>query len=177
MSDDSTQQRLEEILAICMAELLSEQGLEPRRLTTEYKPQAPPESLTAFCGFGSADFRGAVTIFGSVPLFSRIHPLPEDVSPRDLADWACELVNQAVGRYRNRLLAYNVNLALGVPQGALAENIRLSARLRHTNNPICFAFDDGVLETWLELNLRPGFQLADEPADETAQREGSIVFF
>jgi hypothetical protein len=60
MSDDSTQQRLEEILAICMAELLSEQGLEPRRLTTEYKPQAPPESLTAFCGFGSADFPGFI---------------------------------------------------------------------------------------------------------------------
>jgi hypothetical protein len=88
-------------------------------------------------------------------------------------------VNQAVGRYRNRLLAYNVNLALGVPQGALAENIRLSARLRHTNNPICFAFDDGVLETWLELNLRPGFQLVDNPTDDGAgaQREGSIVFF
>lgn len=179
MSGNSNERRLEDILATCMTELLEEMKLNPVRITDEHKPQPLRESLTAFCGFGSTDFRGSITILGSVPLFSQLHPLPASVTPRDLADWACEIVNQTVGRYRNRLLAYNVSLALAVPQSALAENVRLSSSLRHNHNPIRFAIDGMVLETWLELNIRPGFRLPDSPADDRAAalREGSILFF
>jgi len=179
MSGNSNEHRLEEILATCISELLTELKLNPVRLTNEQQPLPLRESLTAFCGFGSTDFRGAITILGSVPLFSQLHPLPSSVTPRDLVDWACELVNQTVGRYRNRLLAYNVSLALAVPQGALAENVRLSSSLRHSRNPIRFAIDGMVLEIWLELNIRPGFRLADAPADDKAGAlsEGSVLFF
>jgi len=179
MSGNSNEERLEAILATCMGELLAEQGLKAERLTGERQPLSLRESLMAYCGFGSTAFRGSVTILGSIPLFSRIHPLPASVSPRDLADWACELVNQTVGRYRNRLLAYDVSLALSVPQSALAENVRLSSSLHHGRNPICFTIDGAVLETWLGLHIRPGFKLADNPADERAAalREGSVLFF
>lgn len=172
-------ERFEEILATCMSEWLSEMGLSAERLTGEHEPLSLHESMTAFCGFGGTDLRGSITILGSLPLFSRLHPLPSSVTPRDLADWACEFVNQAVGRYRNRLLAYNVSLALGVPQSALAENVRLSSRLRRRHQPLCFTVEGMVLETWLELNLRPGFVLRDAPADEgaAAVKEGSVLFF
>ena len=179
MSGNSNEERLEEILATCIGELLAELSPEARRVVAEHQSSALQESLAAFGGFGSTDFRGSLTLLGSVSLFSQLHPLPSSVTPRDLADWACELVNQMVGRYRNRLLAYNVNLALGVPQSALAQNMRLSSSLRQRRNPICFAIHGAVLEIWLELNIRPDFNLADNPENSkgTALREGSVVFF
>jgi hypothetical protein len=179
MSDDTNEERLAELLATCMGELLGEMRLHHVRITDELQPLSLPESLTAFCGFGSTDLRGSVTILGSVPLFSQLHPLPATVTPRDLVDWACEFANQTVGRYRNRLLAYDVSLALGVPQTALAENVRLSSSLRRGRNPIQFAINGMVLETWLQLSIRPGFQLANKPADDRAAalKEGSVIFF
>lgn len=179
MSSHSNEARLEEILATCMAELFVEQGVNAEHFLGEHEPLSLPESLTAFCGFGSNHFRGSLTILGSVGLFSRLHPLPMNMSPRNLADWACELMNQIAGRYRNRLLAYDVSLALAVPQSALAENVRLSSRLRRTRNPICFSIDNTILEAWIELNIRPGFKLADTPTDEpaTAFKAGSVLFF
>jgi chemotaxis protein CheX len=179
MSRHSNEARLEEILAICMAELFAEQRVSAERFLGEHEPLSLRESLTAFCGFGSTHFRGSLTILGSVALFSRLHPLPTNMSPRNLADWACELMNQIAGRYRNRLLAYDVSLALAVPQSVLAENVRLSSRLSQRRNPICFSIDNTVLEAWLELNIRPGFKLADAPTDEAAAafRAGSVLFF
>jgi hypothetical protein len=178
MSVNSTEERLAEILATCLAELLGEMRLNYVRITDESQPLSLPESLTAFCGFGGTDLRGSVTILGSVPLFSQLHPLPMTATPRDLVDWACEFVNQTIGRYRNRLLAYDVSLALGLPQTALAENVRLSSSFCCSNNPIRFAIDGMVLEIRLQLNIRPGFQLTNNPADgAVALKEGSVVFF
>jgi hypothetical protein len=180
MTANPEQQRFEDILATCMTELLTELGVSAERLTADHEPLSLHESMTAFCGFGSTDLRGSVTILGSLPLLSRLHPLPATVTPRDLADWACEFVNQTVGRYRNRLLAYNVSLALGVPQSALAENVRLSSRLRRRTTPLCYKIDGMVLEIWLELSIRPGFILKETSAadeDSAALKEGSILFF
>jgi len=179
MSGNSNEQRLEEILATCMTELLGEMKLNPVRITDERPPLSFHESLTAFCGFGSTDFRGSVTLLGSVPLFSQLHPLPTTVTPRDLVDWACELVNQSVGRFRNRLLAYGVKLALSVPQSALAEELCLASSFDPTRSPISFAIDSMVLEGWLELDTTPTFQLAESPlhGERAALEEGSIVLF
>jgi hypothetical protein len=176
---NANEQRLEELLSTCVGELLQETGRGAERVLGQKEPLSPREGLTAFCGFGSTDFRGSVSVLGSVQLFSNLHPLPTTVTPRDLTDWACEFVNQMVGRYRNRLLAYNVSLALGVPQSVLAENVRLSSSLRRAHSPIRYVIDGAVLETWLELNIRPGFELAEDPADDGAGalKEGSALFF
>jgi hypothetical protein len=177
MPGDASEEQLSGILAKCMDELLAEMELKAERFYGERPAPAAGESIAAFSGFGSTSFRGSFALLGSSKLFSRLHPLPPTVTPRDLADWACELVNQIVGRFRNRLLGYGVSIALGVPQSALAEQVRLSSSLRPGSAPICFAIDGMVLEGWLELSIKPGFQLADKPSVETALREGSVVFF
>jgi hypothetical protein len=179
MPGDSNEARLSELLSQCAAELLADLGVEPERLPGV--PQPPPggESIAAFSGFGSDELRGSFTFLGPAKLFARLHPLPPTVTPRDLTDWACELVNQSVGRFRNRLLAYGVKLALSVPQSALAEELRLASSLQPTPSPISFAIDGMVLEGWLELEMTPSFRLADSPLDEerAALREGSMVLF
>ena len=179
MPADSNQARLAKILSQCTSELLAELGAKAEPAEGERQLPAAAEGIAAFSGFGNNELRGSFTLVGPTRLFSRLHPLPPTVTPRDLADWACELVNESVGRFRNRLLAYGVNLALGVPQSALADQLRLSSSLRPTPTPITFSVDDMVLEGWLELELTSGFRLAENLSDERAAalREGSIVLF
>jgi hypothetical protein len=179
MSGDSNESRLAELFSQCTAELLADLGVQPERLIGVRQPPPAGESIAAFSGFGNNELRGSFTFLGPSKLFARLHPLPPTVTPRDLTDWACELVNQAVGRFRNRLLAYGVKVTPSVPQSALAEELRLASSLQPARSPISFAIDGMVLEGWLELDIESGFLLADSPLDEkgAALREGSIVLF
>ena len=179
MPGNSNQARLAEILSQCTSELLTELGARPERTQGVGQPPPTGECIAAFSGFCNNDLRGSFTLVGPSKLFARLHPLPPTVTPRDLTDWACEMVNQSVGRLRNRLLAYGVSVALSVPQSALAEKLRLSSSLRPTPTPISFAIDGMVLDGWLELEIGAGFRLAESPSDEegAALREGSIVLF
>ena len=179
MPPTSNEERLAEILSQCMAELIAELGIAAKHIPGVQPHLATHGSTTAFSGFGSGDLRGSFTLTGPSAVFSRLHPLPPTVTLRDLADWACELVNQATGRFRNRLLAYGVRLALGVPQSVLSDEVRLSSSLRPGRSPISFAVDDMILEGWLELEIKPGFQLPENPSAENAEalKEGSLVFF
>jgi len=179
MLADFTESRLAQLLAQCTVELLSELGVKPEHLSgTSHAPLAG-EGVAAFSGFGNDQIRGSFTFLGSRELFSRLHPLPLHITPRDLADWACELVNQSVGRFCNRLLAYGVKLAMGVPQSVLAESLRLASSLQPAHNPIAFAIEGMVLEGWLELEIEPGFRLAESPLanGQEAAKEGSVVLF
>jgi hypothetical protein len=179
MPADSNESRLARLLSQCTVELLSELGVQPELVSG--MPHAPSagECVAAFSGFGNDQIRGSFTFLGPGKLFSRLHPLPSGVTPRDLTDWACELVNQSVGRFRNRLLAYGVKLALSVPQSALAESLRLASSLQPARSPIAFAIDGMVLEGWLELKIEPAFRLAERPLanGQEALKEGSVVLF
>jgi hypothetical protein len=179
MPGDSQEARLSELLSQCAAELLAELGVQPELLTGGRQPPPAGESIAAFSGFGNDDIRGSFTFLGPSKLFARLHPLPPTVTPRDLTDWACELVNQSVGRFRNRLLAYGVKLALSVPQSALAEDLRLASSLQPARSPISFAIEGMVLEGWLELDMTPSFRLAESPVEgeSAALQEGSMVLF
>ena len=163
MPGDSNEARLAELLCQCMAELLAELGVQPEPLTRAPSPPDAGETVAAFSGFGNDELRGSFTFLGPSKLFSRLHPLPSTVTPRDLTDWACELVNQSVGRFRNRL----------------ADNLRLASSLQPARSPIAFAIDGMVLEGWLELEIEPSFRLAQSPVAEGAEAllEGSVVLF
>jgi hypothetical protein len=127
MPGASQEARLSELFAQCLTELLVELGVRPQRLTGGRQPPPTGESIAAFSGFVGDDLRGSYTLLGSSKLFARLDPLPPIVTPRDLSDWACELVNQSVSRFHNRLLAYGVKLAISVPQSALAGDLRLAS--------------------------------------------------
>jgi hypothetical protein len=179
MVDESTEKRLVEIFARCTRDLLTSLGVKPEPVVGAGSAQEDAATIAAFSGFGSDDLRGSYTLLGSDEVFSRLHPLPPTMSPRDLADWACEVVNQSVGRFRNRMAAFGVPLAISVPQSILAAHMRVSSSLRATQKPIAYRVEGMLLEGWLELEMRPGFQLAHVPLEqkEPILNEGAMVIF
>jgi hypothetical protein len=179
MPGDSNETRLAEIVAQCMGELLTELKASAERLTGARKPPSAGESIAAFCGFGNNELRGSFTLLGPSKLFARLHPLSPSVSPRDLTDWACELANQSVGRFRNRMFAYGVRLAPSLPQSALAEQLLLSSSLQPNRTPVAFSIDGMVLEGWFDVEIQPGFRLAEKPSEEETivLNEGGMLIF
>jgi hypothetical protein len=179
MPGKSTEERLNEILAICLTELVRDLGAQPTLLSGREIEVGMGEILAAFVGFGSDDVRGSFTLLGQPRVFARLHPIPAEGNNRDLADWARELANQAVGRFKNRVLAYGLAIAVGSPQSMVAEQVRITKTQKQIRTPIVIGIGDMHLETWLELDVRSGFSLADKPgsSSEAALSEGSIVLF
>jgi hypothetical protein len=179
MPGDSNETRLAEIIAKCMSELLTELKVPAERLTGGRQPPNAGEAIAAFCGFGNNEIRGSFTLLGPSKLFARLHPMSASVSPRDLTDWACELANQSVGRFRNRMFAYGVRLAPSLPQSVLAQQLFLSASLQPSRTPIAFSIDGMVLEGWFDVEIKPSFRLAEKPSEEEAivLNEGGMLIF
>lgn len=179
MPEESTEKRLVEIFARCTGELLSGLGLKPERVDEERAPEGDRAEIAAFSGFGSDDLRGSYTLLGSAKLFSRLHPIPPNMSQRDVADWACEVVNQSVGRFRNRMATYGISFAISVPQSALATELRLSSSLRASRAPISYMVEGMLLQGWLELEMKPGFKMAPGPLEQKdpVLNEGAMVIF
>jgi hypothetical protein len=175
----SNQDLLDGILAACVLELLRDAKHRGRRITSDHGPLFWQESLAAVTSLEGEDLRGTITLLGPVSLFAQLCPLPPPDRRRDLQDFARELLNQVAGRFRNRLLAHGVPVAPSVPQSTHAETVRLSAGLRRGCSPIRIAVDDAVLETWLELAIRPGYRFPEHLADENGAvlKEGTMVFF
>jgi hypothetical protein len=179
MPGRSAEERLNEILAVCLTELVRDLGVKPSWLHGRTQEVGTGEVLAVFVGFGSDDVRGSFTLVGQPRVFARLHPIPAEGNQRDLADWARELANQAVGRFRNRVLGYGLAIAVSSPQSLVAEQVRMTKTQKQLRTPLVIGIDDMTLETWLELDVRSGFTLADKPGSpsEAALSEGSVVLF
>lgn len=177
MPAKSTEERLNKILAACLMELVRDLGAEPSWLPAP--ENAPGEVIAAFIGFGSDEVRGSFTLLGQPRVFARLHPIPSEDSKRDLADWARELANQAVGRFKNRVLGYGLEIAISTPQSLVAEQVRMKRTQSELRTPLVIKIEDLTLETWLELDVRSGFTLAEKTGSsaEAVLSEGSVVLF
>jgi hypothetical protein len=179
MPSSSNEERLAELFSQCAAEMLVDLGVQTTTLAGERQPRPKAESIAAFVSFGNADLHGSLTLLAPSKLFSLLHPVAPTSPPSDLVDWACEMVNQAVGRFRNRLASYAVKMVFGVPHSVLAEGPRLPTGHEPHRSLISFAVDDMILDFWLELETEPEFWLADSPMEEIekALKEGTLVLF
>jgi hypothetical protein len=179
MSGGSNEERLAELFSQCAAEMLADLGVQATRLPGVRQPQPSGEELAAFVSFGNAELHGSLTLLAPSKLFSRLHPVAHTTLPSDLDDWACEMVNQVVGRFRNRLASYAVKVVFGVPHTVRAELLQFTSGHEPRQSLISFAVEDMVLDYWLELEAEPDFWLAESPMEEIekALKEGTLVLF
>ena len=158
---------------------MDELGVEPAWLP-EYRSRVElSEILAASVKFDGEDLRGTFILAGHPRVFARLYPFPMEHAQPDLVDWARELVNQTIGRFKNRVYAYGLALAVSAPQSMPAEQLRVARTRKRIGIRVAIGIDDMSLDTWLELDIGPGFKLADQPVSvtEPALPEGSLVLF
>lgn len=91
---------------------------------------ADSPQMLAVIGFGGSALRGALLLSAPREVFARAYPGSHgerEVDDEELRDWAGELVNQLLGRIKNKLLARGVGIAISTPTALSAVHVRVGA--------------------------------------------------
>ena len=179
MPKNPAESRLTGILALCLAELMDELGAEPVWLSGWQPSDESEEMIAAAVGFRGDKLCGSIVLAGQPRAFARLYPFPTSIKSPDLADWAREMANQGVGRFRNRALAHGLTIYVGVPETVSSLGWRIAKTRKLIEIPMALGIGDMRLEALVEFGLGPDFELDNHPVTEKgpALPEGSVVLF
>lgn len=128
-------------------------------------------ALAGVIGYTSESIRGTLLMGLSTGPLERSRPSAE--SP--LADWAAELANQLVGRFKNRLLRYGVEASISTP--LVIRGDRITPAGKGADRPLAFTSEQGSVFVWVDFNALPGLELVEAPPSESARGEGDLILF
>jgi hypothetical protein len=117
-------------------------------------------------------------IRGRMTLASSHEPLAatKPVANGGEREWLAELTNQLMGRIKNQLLLYAVEVTFGSPVTLRAEH--LAAQSRGKEPPLVFEGGGGFVQVSLDVHLDRTFQMRDRPDPKLAGPEqGRIILF
>jgi hypothetical protein len=173
---------LGEALQLACVELMAEYGLTAHPagvLVHAQVPSEPPVSvLVAGVDFNGHELRGTVALWATRAVIAETTRgvVGLGATEDELPDWTCELVNQLIGRMKNKLRAYDVSFRLNVPRLIAGSGLReLDHGIRYR-----FSCDYGAIAACLDVLITPGFVLRPREADETAEplvQEGDFTLF
>jgi chemotaxis protein CheX len=135
--------------------------------------------LAASVGLGGAELRGALIVVARNAFFRATYP-PElgAASDADLADWAQEVVNQLLGRMKNRFAGLGINFNISTPTVVSGEHLRLcpadvSARIKK-----CLRIGGETVDVYFHIERDDGQGLlAHSGPPVAASAEGDAVLF
>jgi hypothetical protein len=134
-------------------------------------------SMVAAIDFSGKDLRGTVVLRAAPSVIEQTYRAAGGhTSQRELsesADWICELVNQLVGRIKNKLRPYQVSFTVNVPRLLTSlppDLLERSVRSR-------FVCDRGIFAGYLEVLASPGFAFDEPTPDGSLPGEGELVLF
>jgi len=82
------------------------------------KPDPSSERVTTFIGYTGNELRGAINLDLPIALVARVHPVAgagSHIDPAALCDWAGELTNQLLGRFKNAIARHGVAFQMSTP--------------------------------------------------------------
>ncbi len=132
----------------------------------------PRRSMGAMVGFVGPDARGAVVLIVPEPVLRR-----SSRTSYNARDWAGELVNQLLGRIKNRLLDYGVHFHSLTPAVACGEVFSDFAVTDGQPYPLTLHCLDGDVRVWFDGDLPSLKLVATCDVDLARPCEGDIVLF
>jgi hypothetical protein len=168
---------LNDFLRDCCVELMSDYGL-PATLQADPNATLPPTVLaTAAIDFSGRDLRGTICLRMTRSVVLETYRAALDTviqsDSAEAADWTCELVNQLIGRLKNKLrtsrVSFNVNSPRLLPSLPPGE---LDSALRHR-----FLCDGGRFAGYLDVFIAPGVVIAPSAPEAALPDEGDVVLF
>lgn len=161
-----------------VVELLQAHGVHLS--ATGYCIDDVPEPFAATIGFTSEHLRGILVLIldrslalSSLPAFKREAPADDKL----VADWTGELANQLLGRLKNGLHDYGLDIALGTPTVFAGQGMN---HFSH-KSPIfrCLSFEKNArCLVEFQADYSPGFELQKQVNTAgDALAEGEVMFF
>jgi hypothetical protein len=167
---------LDQLLRDCCVALMSDYGL-PARLTTPVPDEPALDVSVAAIDFSGRDLRGTIGLrmTSSVVLetYRAAVGVPVQEGSPEANDWTCELVNQLIGRLKNKLRTYNVSFNVNTPRLLATFPIAALEPVLHSR----FVSDRGAFAGYLDVMIAPGFSFVDSPPEAPLVNEGDLVLF
>jgi hypothetical protein len=164
---------LDDLVFDCCHELFSSYQLDVAPRDRNDFPATEQLSLCGVMGFGGKQLRGALVLATTCGPLERTNP----GSFTSQRDWICELSNQLMGRVKNRLLHFGVEVHLATPAGLSGDN--LSPTPSKLRAPQIFAAADGFVCVWIDCEYAEGFELPTTTLQDVDAPipEGETVLF
>lgn len=128
-------------------------------------------SMVGVIGFTSNQMRGTLVLAAT--------DAPLTASNRVMAparDWIAELSNQLLGRFKNRLLSFGVDLQMSTPLSLRGSQLRLVTTERALE-PDIFISPNGKVAVWLDVEASPDLVLAAPVGAPEVASEGDTLLF
>jgi len=167
---------LDQLLRDCCLELMSDYGL-PAILATPVLNEPALDVSVAAIDFSGRDLRGTLGLRMTSSVVLETYraavsaPVPEG-SP-EANDWTCELVNQLIGRLKNKLRPYHVSFNVNAPRLLATFPVAELERALRSR----FVSDRGTFAGYLDVMIAPGFAFVDSPSEVPLVNEGDLVLF
>jgi hypothetical protein len=174
MADDAVNHRqvLTRITFEATRKLFDELGVSVRERAGLQGTGATPMVYGGVIELNGKGVRGRMTLASSGEPLAATKPVANGGD----RDWLAELTNQLMGRIKNQLLLYAVEVTFGSPVTLRAEH--LEARDRGKDPPLVFEGGGGFVQVWLDVQLDRTFQMRDRPDPKLGGPEqGRIVLF
>lgn len=159
-------QRLGELLAAKAYDLFADYGVT---CTSGPPVEEEEDQICAVLGFTGDHLHGSVIVVISAISVAQSNPSPGSGS----SAWASELTNQLLGRFKNELLRYGIDVAMSIPIVLTA--MRIQPLPRHAFQPVYLAVGAGSMMLWL---LAEGeAELVETPIADPVAAEGDMLMF
>lgn len=166
---------LQALVIECNETLFKHYGVEVRHAPGVAASEIWEEDLVlaGLIGFTSDEMRGSMIIAaGKTPL----HGL--DQEPTRHRDWIQELANQLLGRVKNRLLGYGVDITMTTPLSMRGLHLVLEPGTQESNLLLFRTAEGGAVCVLFDVEAVSGFELTKTDAPEaTCPDEGELLLF
>ncbi|MFZ5440658.1 MAG: chemotaxis protein CheX [Myxococcota bacterium] len=166
----SNQELLRSEMSACGVALFDAYGLGAQQSESPRAGEELDLRLAAVIGFSGQKVRG--TLMLAIDEGALRRSLPPGSEPRD---WLAELANQLLGRFKNRLARFGVDLTISTPLVILGE--RLSPSVRGATSPLRWALGADRAHAWLDAELAPDVTLVESKAMAEVTAEGELLLF
>jgi len=195
MPKRKAEQTIAKLVGECVDGVIRDLGFQARKLESEAVRSPDQKALAVRIRFGNDEVQGGVTLQATHVMFQRLFPRdPQAVvvgaGTLDLSDWAREVANLIVGRFRNRASQYGLLVAISCPENVSLDQLVETTSGTASRIPLVFAIaaaasaetcdeSDQRLDAWLELSVADGVSLSESPvqSQDDALFEGDTIIF
>lgn len=168
---------LDQLLRDCCLELMADYGLPATLAMPAPASDTATDVSVAAIDFSGRDVRGTIGLrmTNSVVLetYRAAVGATIEVGSTDASDWTCELVNQLIGRLKNKLRSYNVSFNVNTPRLLVVFPVAELERALRSR----FVSDRGSFAGYLDVMIAPGFAFVDSAPEAPLVDEGDLVLF
>jgi hypothetical protein len=152
--------------------LFSELGTH-LHMVTSLDASAAPILFGGVISFLGKAVRGSLTLGSSNELLAATNPVGKAADRRE---WLAELTNQLMGRIKNQLLAYAVEVTFGTPMTLRGEHFAELSKRKEA--PLAFRAGPASMQVWLDVHFGRTFEMLERPDPKLGgPGQGGIVLF